>query len=53
MEGKVYWAATRWRGHSFFQWFADGTFELSYGMFFQDTQFANAHVLQTGYSLPF
>ncbi|MEO8215367.1 MAG: DUF3570 domain-containing protein, partial [Myxococcales bacterium] len=53
VEGKVYWAATRWRGHSFFQWFAEGTFELSYGVFFQDTQFANAHVLQTGYSLPF
>jgi len=30
-----------------------GTFELSYGRFFQNTSFANAHVLQTGYSMPF
>jgi hypothetical protein len=53
VELKAYWAATRWRGHRFFQWFAEGTFELSYGMFFQHTAFANAHVLQTAYSLPF
>ncbi len=53
VEGKVYWEATRWRDREFLGWFSDGTFELSYGMFFQDTAFATAHVLQTGYSLPF
>jgi Protein of unknown function (DUF3570) len=53
VEGKVYWEATRWRDRAFLGWFSDGTFELSYGVFLQNTAFANAHVLQTGYSLPF
>jgi hypothetical protein len=52
-EAKLYWEATRWRDQPFFGWFAAGTFELSYGRFLQNTSFANAHVLQTGYSLPF
>ncbi len=53
VEGKVYWDATRWRGHAFVGWFAEGTFELSYGLFIQNTTFGDAHVLQTGYSIPF
>lgn len=53
VELKAYWEATRWRGLAFLGWFSEGTFELSYGMFFQNTAFANAHVLQTAYSLPF
>ncbi|MBC8133492.1 MAG: DUF3570 domain-containing protein [Deltaproteobacteria bacterium] len=53
VEAKAYWEATSLRGQPFFGWFSEGTFELSYGMFFQNTAFANAHVLQTGYALPF
>ena len=30
-----------------------GTFEISYGHYFQNTSFGNAHVLQTGYRLPY
>ena len=53
LEAKVYWEATSFRDVPFLGWFALGTFELSYGRFFQNTSFANAHVLQTGYSMPF
>jgi hypothetical protein len=34
-------------------WFALGTFDISYGHYFQPTHYGAAHVLQTGYSLPF
>ena len=30
-----------------------GAFELSYGRYFQTTHYGNAHLLQTGYTLPF
>ena len=58
VEAKAYWQATTLRGRAFFGWFSEGTFELSYGVFFQDTflrssAFGNAQVIQTGYSLPF
>jgi len=53
VEGKVYWEARALRGKPFFGWFSQGTFELSYGRFYQTTSFADAHVLQTGYALPF
>ena len=53
VEAKVYWEAARWRNLALLRWFSRGTFELSYGRFFQDTSFGDAHVLQTGYSLPF
>ena len=36
----------------FLRWFAAGTFEISYGHYFQNDSFGNAHVLQTGYTLP-
>lgn len=53
LDAKVYWQATRWRGAPFFGWFSEGTFELSYGRFIQNTSFRDAHLLQAGYSLPF
>ncbi len=37
----------------FFRWFAAGTFEISYGRYFQNNSFGDAHVLQTGYSMPY
>lgn len=53
IEGKVYWDARALRHLRVLGWFAAGTFELSYGTFFQSTSFKNAHVLQTAYSIPF
>jgi hypothetical protein len=53
LEGKIYWDARALRGKPFFGWFSEGTFELSYGTFIQSTSFGTAHVLQTGYALPF
>jgi hypothetical protein len=54
LEAKLYWEAIRWRDLPFLGWFAAGTFELSYGRFLQSTKtFGTAHVVQTGYSLPF
>jgi hypothetical protein len=53
LEAKLYWDAVSWRGVPFLGWFSAGTFELSYGHFWQDTLFANAHVAQTGYTFPF
>ena len=37
----------------FFRWFAAGTFEISYGRYFQNNSFGDAHVLQAGYSMPY
>jgi hypothetical protein len=53
VEAKVYWDARALRGMPFLGWFAEGTFELSYGTFIPSTSFGTAHVLQTGYALPF
>jgi hypothetical protein len=53
LELKIYWDAAIWRDLPFFGWFAAGTFELSYGHFWQDTTFADAHVAQAGYTFPF
>jgi Protein of unknown function (DUF3570) len=53
LEAKVYWDARTLRGWAFLGWFAEGTFELSYGHFFQSTSFKGAHVVQTAYSLSF
>lgn len=49
LEAKVYWDAIALRGIPFFGWFADGTFELSYGHLWQSTAFGAAHLIQTGY----
>lgn len=52
-ELKLYWDAESWRGVPFFGWFAAGTFEVSYGHYFQSTTFGGAHVLQAGYRMPY
>lgn len=53
IELQFVWAARALALVPLLAWFADGTFELSYGHYFQTTHYGNAHVLQTGYSLPF
>jgi hypothetical protein len=52
-EIKLYWEAESLRSVRFFRWFAAGTFEISYGRYFQNDAFGDAHVLQTGYSMPY
>jgi len=52
-ELKLVWDAISWRDTPFFRWFAAGTFEVSYGHYFQNTSFGNAHVLQAGYTMPY
>src|SRR4029079_19239517 len=52
-EIALVWAADALRAVPFMRWFAAGTFEISYGHYFQNTSFGNAHVLQTGYRLAF
>ena len=52
-EVKLIWDAEPWRDVPFFRWFASGTFEISYGYYYQSTSFGNAHVLQTGYTMPY
>jgi hypothetical protein len=53
LEAKIYWDAFELRAVPVLGWFAAGTFELSYGRYLQSTSFGNAHLLQTGYTLPF
>jgi hypothetical protein len=53
LEGKIYWDATRWRGTRFAGWFSAGTFELSYGYYWESTTYVGAHVLQAGYTIPY
>jgi hypothetical protein len=52
-EVKLVWDADALRAVPFFRWFAAGTFEISYGYYFQNDAFGNAHVLQTGYTMPY
>jgi hypothetical protein len=52
-EVKLIWDAASWESIPFFRWFAAGTFEISYGRYFQNNSFGDAHVLQTGYSMPY
>ncbi|HEX3903327.1 MAG TPA: DUF3570 domain-containing protein [Polyangia bacterium] len=52
-EVKLLWEAEQLRDIPFFRWFASGTFEISYGYYYQSTSFGNAHVLQTGYTMPY
>ena len=52
-EVKLIWDAAAWESVPFFRWFAAGTFEISYGRYFQNNSFGDAHVLQTGYSMPY
>jgi len=52
-EVQLVWNADALRVVPFLRWFAAGTFEISYGHYFQNTSFGDAHVLQTGYRLPY
>ena len=52
-EVKIVWDADALRTVPFLRWFSAGTFEISYGYYFQNTSFGNAHLLQTGYTLPY
>ena len=52
-EVKLLWEAAAWDSIPFLRWFATGTFEISYGRYFQNDAFGDAHVLQTGYSMPY
>jgi hypothetical protein len=52
-EVKLSWDAEALRPYRFFRWFAAGAFEISYGRYYQNDSFGNAHVLQTGYSMPY
>jgi hypothetical protein len=52
-EVKLMWDASAWQPIPFFRWFAAGTFEISYGRYFQNNSFGDAHVLQAGYSMPY
>ncbi len=52
-EVKLLWEAERWREVPFFRWFSAATFEISYGYYMQSDSFGNAHVLQTGVTMPY
>lgn len=56
-EVKLTWDLRVLRGRGFFDLFALGAVDISYGIFFQTShyggQWGGAHLLQTGYSLPF
>jgi hypothetical protein len=52
-EVQLVWAAEALRDIPLLAWFSAGSFEISYGYYFQTTSFGNAHVLQTGYRLPY
>jgi hypothetical protein len=52
-EVKFFWQAEALAGLPVLRWLAAGTFDISYGRFFQNTSFRNAHVLQTGYTMPY
>ena len=52
-EVKLLWDAEALGPYPFLRWFASGAFEISYGRYFQNTSFGNAHVLQAGYTMPY
>jgi hypothetical protein len=52
-EVKVFWLAEALTDVPVLGWLAAGTFDVSYGHFFQNTSFGNAHVLQLGYTMPY
>jgi hypothetical protein len=52
-ELELLWQAEALRGVPVLGWLAAGTFQISYGRYFQSTSFANAHVLQAGYTMPY
>jgi hypothetical protein len=52
-EVKLIWEARGWSGVPVLGWLAQGSFDVSYGYYVQSSKFGNAHLLETGYSLPF
>jgi hypothetical protein len=52
-ELELVWQAEALRPVPVLGWLAAGTFTISYGHYFQNTSFGNAHVLQAGYTLPY
>jgi Protein of unknown function (DUF3570) len=52
-EIQLVWQAEALRDIPVLGWLAAGTFEISYGRYFQSTSFRDAHLLQTGYVFPY
>ncbi|MDB4982660.1 MAG: hypothetical protein JWM82_3412 [Myxococcales bacterium] len=52
-EVKLLWTAEALTDIPVAGWLAAGTFDISYGRYFQNTSFGNAHVLQLGYTMPY
>lgn len=52
-ELKLTWEARPLATVPVLAWFAAGAFELSYGRYLQTTHYGHAHLLQSGYSIPF
>jgi hypothetical protein len=52
-ELELVWQAEALREVPVIRWLASGWFTISYGHYFQSTSFRNAHVLQSGYTLPY
>jgi hypothetical protein len=50
---KLVWEARGLGGVPVLDWLAQGAFDVSYGYYVQSSKFGNAHLLETGYSLPF
>jgi hypothetical protein len=52
-EVELVWQAEALRPVPVLGWLAAGTFTISYGYYFQNDSFGNAHVLQAGYTMPY
>jgi hypothetical protein len=52
-ELELVWQADALRPVPVLGWLAAGTFTISYGRYFQNTSFGDAHVLQAGYTMPY
>jgi Protein of unknown function (DUF3570) len=50
---KLTWQARALARTPVLGWLSSGEFELSYAHYFQNTRYGGAHLMQTGYSLPF
>jgi hypothetical protein len=52
-EVKLFWLAEALTDVPVLGWLAAGTFDVSYGRYFQHTSLGDAHVLQLGYTMPY
>jgi hypothetical protein len=52
-EIQLAWEAESLSDYRFLRWFATGTFTISYGHYYQNDGFGDAHVLQMGYTMPY